>query len=214
MNSENRRLTSARRFVHIALRLASYVFLLTGLIAASYAAYIIADAEAYQADELRKFSDHGPLAEPHLPTTGEVIGQIEIPSLTLKAVILNGDSPELLRRGVGHLSETPMPGEWGNVALAGHRDTSFRPLRHIRAGDVITLRTFKGETFRYRVESTSVVSPKDIEVLQPSSGRQLTLITCFPFDYIGPAPNRFIVRAFQVELISSESERSRRTQRP
>jgi sortase A len=198
MNSENRGSTSARRFVQFALRLASYFFLLAGLIAASYAAYIVADAEVYQVDELRKFSHHAPLAEPHLLTMGEVMGQIEIPSLTLKAVVLNGDSPELLRRGVGHLSETPMPGEWGNVALAGHRDTFFRPLRHIRAGDVITLRTFKGETFRYRVESTSVVSPTDIEVLRPSNRRELTLITCFPFEYVGPAPNRFIVRAFEV----------------
>jgi sortase A len=198
MNAPNRSSTNARRFVLSTLRCASCFFLLVGMVAASYAGYIIADAEVYQAVELRKFNYHAPLTEPHLLTIGEVVGQIEIPSLALKAVILHGDSPELLRRGVGHLPETPMPGEWGNVALAGHRDTFFRPLRHIRAGDVITLHTFSGGTFQYQVESTSVVSPSDIEVLRPSNRRELTLVTCFPFDYVGPAPNRFVVRAFEV----------------
>jgi sortase A len=200
MNSENRSLTSAHRFVLSSLRYLSYSFLLAGVAAVSYASYILADAQVYQAVELHKFIHHAPLIEPHLLTIGEVVGQIEIPSLPLSAAIVQGDSPELLRRAVGHLAETPMPGEWGNVALAGHRDTFFRPLRHIHPGDVIALRTFRGETFQYRVESTSVVSPTDIEVLEPSNGRALTLITCFPFDYIGPAPSRFIVRAFQVEL--------------
>jgi sortase A len=198
MNAPNRTSTSARRFVLSTLRLASYFFLLVGIVAASYAGYVIADAEVYQAVELRKFNHRAPLTEPHLLTIGEVVGQIEIPSLALKAVIVHGDSPELLRRGVGHLPETAMPGEWGNVALAGHRDTFFRPLRHIRAGDVITLRTLSGGTFQYQVESTSVVSPSDIEVLRPSNRRELTLVTCFPFDYVGAAPNRFVVRAFEV----------------
>jgi sortase A len=198
MNAPNRTPASARRFVLSTLRYASYFFLLVGIVAASYAGYVIADAEVYQAVELRKFNHRAPLTEPHLLTIGEVVGQIEIPSLALRAVILHGDSPELLRRGVGHLPETPMPGEWGNVALAGHRDTFFRPLRHIRAGDVITLRTFSGGTFQYQVESTSVVSPSDMEVLRPSNRRELTLVTCFPFDYVGPAPNRFVVRAFEV----------------
>ena len=198
MRATNIAPTSARRFALTTLRCASYFFLLVGVVAASYAVYVVADVEAYQRVELRKFSHHAPLAEPHLLTIGEVVGQIEIPSLALKAVIVHGDSPELLRRAVGHLPETPMPGEWGNVALAGHRDTFFRSLRHIRAGDLITLHTFSGETFQYRVESTSVVSPTDIEVIKSSNRRELTLVTCFPFDYIGSAPNRFIVHAYQV----------------
>lgn len=196
--NENCSLTSARRFAVRILRYLSYSFLLAGVAAVSYAGYILADAGRYQAIELRKLGHSAPLIEPHLLTLGEVMGQIEIPSLPLSAVIVQGDSPKLLRRAVGHLVGTPMPGEWGNVALAGHRDTFFRPLRHIHPGDVAALRTFREETFQYRVESTSVVSPTDIEVLKPSNGRELTLITCFPFDYIGPAPNRFIVRAFEV----------------
>lgn len=117
MNSENRSLiTSARRFAVRSLRYLSYSFLLAGVAAVSYAGYILADAGRYQAVELRKFGHSAPLIEPHLLTLGEVVGQIEIPSLPLSAVIVQGDSPELLRRAVGHLAETPMPGEWGNIA--------------------------------------------------------------------------------------------------
>jgi sortase A len=169
-----------------------------GVVAAGYAGYSAGDAQVYQRVELRKFDRLAPLIEPHLLTLGEVVGEIEIPNVALKAVIVEGDSPALLRRGIGHLPETAMPGQWGNVALAGHRDTFFRPLRHIRGGDIIILRSFRGETFQYRVESTSVVSPTDIDILKPSNGRSLTLITCFPFNYVGAAPNRFIVRAVEV----------------
>jgi sortase A len=197
MNLTSHTLSVPRRIVFPGLRWASYFFLFAGVLAVSYAALVIADSEAYQAVELRKFNHSVPLAEPHLPVIGEVIGQIEIPTVAMKAVILHGDSPEVLRRGVGHLPETPMPGEWGNVALAGHRDTFFRPLRQLRPGEVITVRTIRG-AFKYRVESIRVVSPKDIGVLESSSRRELTLVTCFPFHYVGAAPNRFIVRAVEV----------------
>jgi len=80
------------------------------------------------------------------------------------------------------------------VVLAGHRDTFFRPLRRVAVGDAILLRT-GGQTFRYLVQSTEVVSPKDVDVLKSSNGNELTLVTCFPFDYVGPAPKRFIVHA-------------------
>jgi sortase A len=103
-----------------------------------------------------------------------------------------------------------VPGEWGNVAIAGHRDTFFRPLRHIRPGDVITLRTSGGESFQYRVEWTNVVLPTDTQVLIPGNKRELTLITCFPFEYVGPAPNRFVVRAFEVASSGKESQADRR----
>jgi sortase A len=198
MNAANHTLSAPHRLVFSGLRWASYFFLFAGVFVASYAAYVFADSKVYQAVELRKFNHSVPLAEPHLPVIGEIIGEIEIPTVAIKAVILHGDSPEVLRRGVGHLPETPMPGEWGNVALAGHRDTFFRPLRQIRPGDVITVRTIRG-AFQYRVESSRVVSPTDIGVLEASGRRELTLVTCFPFHYVGAAPNRFIVRAFEVE---------------
>jgi sortase A len=179
------------------LHLAFYIFLAAGLLAAGYAGYIIADAQTYQAIHLRKFPHDVPIVEPHLPRIGEAVGEIAIPRLALRAVILQGDSSQVLRRGVGHLPYTPLPGELGNVGLAGHRDSFFRPLRRIRRGDMIALRTLKGE-FRYLVESTRVVSAADIEVLAPTDKRELTLITCFPFNYVGAAPDRFIVHSVQV----------------
>lgn len=186
-----------RTVAQSCLHWAFYIFLAVGLLAAGYAGYIIADAQTYQAIQLRKFAHDVPILEPHLPRIGERIGEIEIPRLGLRAVILQGDSSQVLLRGVGHLPNTAMPGELGNIGLAGHRDSFFRPLGQIRPGDLITLRTLKGE-FQYRVESTRVVSPSNIEVLAPTDKRELTLVTCFPFNYVGAAPNRFVVRSVQV----------------
>ena len=92
------------------------------------------------------------------------------------------------------MADTPAPGESGNIALAAHRDTLFRPLRQIRAGDVITV-TAGGREVHYEVEWTAVVAPDALEVLEPTECRTLTLITCHPFSFVGAAPNRFVVRA-------------------
>lgn len=197
MNLTNHVLGSGRTVVQHYLHWAFYIFSTVGLLAVGYAGYIIADAQTYQAIQLRKFAHDVPIIEPHSPAIGERVGEIEISRLAFKAVILQGDSSQVLRRGVGHLPGTPMPGEWGNVALAGHRDSFFRPLRQIRPGDIIILRTLKGQ-FQYRVESTRVVSPANIEVLAGTDKRELTLVTCFPFNYVGAAPHRFVVRAAQV----------------
>ena len=197
MNFTNYVRTRRRAIVQSCLRLAFYIFLALGLLAAGYAGYVIADARTYQAIQLRKFAHEVPAVEPHFPVIGEAAGEIQIPRLALRAVILQGDSPEVLRRGVGHLPNTPMPGERGNVGLAGHRDSFFRSLRQIRTGDLIILRTSKGE-FHYQVESTLIVSPENTEVLASSGRSELTLVTCFPFNFVGAAPDRFIVRAPQV----------------
>lgn len=204
MNVTNHILARRRTVVQSCTRLAFYIFLAVGLFAVGYAGYILADARAYQAIQLPKFAHDVPIVEPHFPRIGEPVGQIEVPRLGLKAAILQGDSSQVLRRGVGHLPGTPMPGEWGNVGLAGHRDTFFRPLRQIRPGDVISVRTLQGG-FQYRVESTRVVSPADVGVLAPTNKYVLTLVTCFPFNYVGAAPNRFVVRALQVSA-SNELE--------
>jgi sortase A len=98
---------------------------------------------------------------------------------------------------VGHLSDTPLPWDGGNTALAGHRDTFFRPLERIKAGDDVYLDTSRGR-FHYRVRRTIVVKPEDLWVLDPSANATLTLITCFPFHYIGSAPQRFVVQAERV----------------
>jgi sortase A len=178
-------------------RAASYFFLAVGLLALGYAGYVVVDAHAYQAYEQSKFEAASLSQAPRLLVEGGVIGEIQVARLHLKAIVVQGDSHTLLRRAVGHIPETALPGATGNVVLAGHRDTFFRPLRHIRLGDAITLKTPDG-AFRYLVESTEVVPATDMQVLNASSGRILTLITCFPFDYIGPAPNRFVVRARQL----------------
>lgn len=178
-------------------RAAYYLFLICGILILAYAAYTVADAHAYQAVEKARFENVRVANnyEPrHHVAQGDVIGELEVPRLGIQTIVEQGDSPEILRRAVGHLVGTSMPGNQGNVALAGHRDTFFRPLRNIRQGDTVTLKTPEG-TFQYQVESTSVVPPSDIQVLQPSGGKTLTLISCFPFYYVGPAPNRFVVRA-------------------
>lgn len=184
---------------------ACYFFLTSGIAGLTYAGYIFVKAHNYQAREQGAFEDSRVLVQnasrgngPHRVIEGGVIGEMEVPRLGLKVIIVQGDSSEILERAVGHLPGTALPGEAGNIALAGHRDTFFRPLKDILPGDGITLKTPEGD-FQYSVESTTVVLPTAVEVVQPSGGRILTLVTCFPFYYVGSAPNRFIVRARQIE---------------
>jgi sortase A len=182
------------RLVISGLQWGSYFFLVLGLFAAGYAGYVVVEAESYQAIELHKFTVKAPSAEPHIPTMGEVIGEIEIPRLGIKAIIAQGDTGEVMRHAVGHIPETALPGEFGNIGLAGHRDRLFRKLRVVQPGDIVILKT-ASKTFRFQVETTSVVSPTDVGVLHSSNRRELTLITCFPFDFVGSAPDRFVVHA-------------------
>jgi len=184
-------------------RLAARLLLVAGFLAVGYAAYVVVDARRYQTIEERQF-EPAPLDDTAAGrleiVDGHAIGTIHIPRLGLAAVVAQGDSSLTLRRAVGHLADTALPGETGNVVLAGHRDTVFRALKDILPGDAITIETGHG-AFAYQVESTTVVSPSDVAVLQAYGGRTLTLVTCFPFFYIGPSPDRFIVRARQIERI-------------
>ena len=185
------------------LRGACYFFLAFGVLALGYAGFVFADSHAYQALEMKKFEQPGRLSEPHILAEGDVIGEMQVPRLGLSVMVVQGDSHASLRHAVGHLAKSALPGEWGNVALAGHRDTFFRPLRDIRVGDEIRLKTPE-HNFEYLVESIEVVAPTDIQVLEPSSGHDLTFITCFPFYYVGPAPKRFVVRAREVDRMPRE----------
>ena len=128
---------------------------------------------------------------------GESLGQLRIERLGLKAAITEGERASVLRRGVGHLTDTPWIGQGGNVALAGHRDTVFRSLRKIETGDVIEIVTAEA-LVRYQVEKTAVVAPDDLTVLESSGRSTLTLITCYPFSFFGSAPDRFIVHAREI----------------
>ena len=114
-----------------------------------------------------------------------------------------GDDAKVLRLGVGHIPGTALPGQGGNVGIAGHRDTFFRGLRNIHKGEQILLTT-PAEDYLYTVRSTEVVSPEDVGVLKNQGRPTLTLVTCYPFYYVGPAPKRFIVQAVRVESASSE----------
>jgi sortase A len=126
-----------------------------------------------------------------------IVGRIWIPKLRLSAMVREGQDAKTLRSAIGHIPATSFPGQPGNVGVAGHRDTFFRHLGDLRTGDSIGFSTADGE-FTYEVESLSVVGPEDVEVLASSQEKVLTMVTCYPFFYIGNAPKRFIVRARQV----------------
>ncbi|HEX6323500.1 MAG TPA: class D sortase [Vicinamibacterales bacterium] len=130
--------------------------------------------------------------------TRGLIGSIEIPRLGVSAIVREGVDAPTLRRAVGHVPETALPGDAGNIALAAHRDSFFRPLKDVRAGDVINLRTPDGD-FTYVVRETRVTGPAEMSVLAPTAEPTLTLITCYPFHFVGDAPDRFIVRARAVD---------------
>jgi sortase A len=189
------------------LRAAHYVLLASGALALVYCGYVVSAAHSYQASERLQFEGAGKIAEHRRAIEGNAIGEMEVPRLGLNAVFVQGDSPKILRRAVGHISETALPGEPGNVVLTAHRDSYFRPLRNIRRGDTIELQTLDGE-FAYQVDWTEVVSPGDVEVLHASGENTLTLVTCFPFYFVGPAPKRFIVRAHQTEPLPADSGRA------
>jgi LPXTG-site transpeptidase (sortase) family protein len=194
MNVPRSPMEKRRRTNVFIVRGAVYVFLTFGIVALAYAGYVVADAHRYQTYEKSRFENVSRSDGPHPVTEGGVIGEMDVPRLGLETMVVQGDTPRILRRAVGHMPETPLPWESGNVALAGHRDSFFRPLRNIRSGDAITLKTVHGD-FQYEVESTEVVPANDVRVLDASTGRMLTLVTCFPFYYVGSAPNRFVVRA-------------------
>jgi sortase A len=144
---------------------------------------------------------------PAATALGEPIGWLEIPRIKLSAAVVHGDTDELLKTAIGHLPDTPLPWTGGNSALAGHRDSFFRPLRDVRRDDRVHLETPHGD-FEYRVHETLIVEPEDVWVLDSAPAAMLTLITCYPFEYVGNAPRRFIVRAARVQSPQEEVRRS------
>jgi sortase A len=136
--------------------------------------------------------------KPRPPAAADsLIGRLRIPRLLLSVVVVEGVGHTELRRAVGHIPGTALPGEPGNVGVAGHRDTFFRPLENLKLKDKIRISTPQGD-FQYEVESLRIVNPDNVDVLAPSHENVLTLVTCYPFYFVGPAPRRWIVRARQV----------------
>jgi len=127
---------------------------------------------------------------------GDVLGRIEIQRLGMMVAIVQGTTSRTLGVGVGHIAGTALPGEPGNIGIAGHRDTYFRALKDIHLGDEIRIQTATSLS-RYKVDTVRIVSPDDIGVLAPSAASAITLVTCYPFHFIGAAPQRFVVHASQ-----------------
>jgi sortase A len=189
------------------LRWSRNIFLVAGVLALGYSGFVVLDSKVYQAIQSRHFQKELESARPivgnvgggvaHLPVAlaeGTALGRIDIARLGVTAMIMEGTDDLTLERAVGHIRGTPMPGLNGNTAIAGHRDTFFRPLRNIRHNDEIILTTLNGTT-RYLVDTTQVVMPDDMQVLDNTENTTLTLVTCYPFYVLGAAPKRFIVRA-------------------
>jgi sortase A len=190
--------TRKRRFLRWSQRL----LFITGILALGYVGFTLLDARLYQASAKRSLESQIHLEEePHeiqlgqAVKKGDVLGRMDIPRLGISVAVLQGTSARILRLGAGHIEGTPLPGEAGNSGIAGHRDTFFRGLKDIRKNDEIQLQTATGLT-RYDVEWVKVVEPGNTTVLEPSTTENiLTLVTCYPFYFVGPSPKRFVVRA-------------------
>lgn len=138
---------------------------------------------------------------------GSLIGRLTIPRLKLSAMVREGVGEDTLSLALGHVPSTAAPGQNGNVAIAGHRDTLFRGLREIRKHDLIRLETPSSGSYVYEVTSIEIVDPSDVSVLRASPSSELTLVTCYPFYYIGSAPKRFIVKAQEAHPVVTAENR-------
>jgi sortase A len=162
-------------------------------------AYILIETHFYQNRQNRLLETQlqasaGQPAPPAAYDTNGLIGRIEIPRLDISVIVMEGSTNAILRHAAGHIEGTALPGQPGNTGISAHRDTFFRPLRNVRKDDLITVTTPVG-TYRYRVVSTQIVPPSDVSVLNTGQSEILTLVTCYPFYFVGSAPDRFIVRA-------------------
>jgi sortase A len=201
------RLVVTRESVRQTLRWTQRLLFIAGVGLLAYCGYVLIDAWTFQKTERLQLENllaartetPYPVSPRRSPPAvkGDLIGLIKIPRLGLSVMVVEGISARILRRAAGHIPGTALPGQPGNVGISGHRDTFFQPLQNIRRNDIITLTTLVGE-YRYRVVSTKVVSPYDVAVLKTSRNEILTLVTCYPFYFVGPAPDRFIVRAERV----------------
>lgn len=185
------------------LRCAQRIFLGLGIALVAYAGGTTAYAGIYQRYHLWTFqqeiaapeSSKEPAREEERDLKeGDVVARLEVPRLGITVMVLQGTSEETLKVGAGHVPGTPHPGAEGNAAIAAHRDTFFRKLEGIIPGDIIRYVTVR-RTYEYAVDSTEVVDPEDTRPMESRGRSELTLITCYPFYFVGAAPKRFIVHA-------------------
>ena len=193
---------------HRALSWAYQLFLFAGCLALGFCVLAYLDATFYQVYSSWRF-DKPPSLNPIMRSTpppalrilareGSPLIRMRVPRLALSVMVSEGIQAQTLALAAGHIPGTAFPDEPGNVGIAGHRDTFFRKLNEIRKDDVIDLAT-PGGSYQYSVEWTRVVMPTQVDVLESSNAPVLTLVTCYPFTYVGSAPKRFIVRARRLE---------------
>jgi LPXTG-site transpeptidase (sortase) family protein len=211
----------AKQINHRLFLTSQFVLVATGVVLLGYRAIVVARAKIYQISQLRRV-ERIPSAETSTeahhqshasagstqagPIEGTALARLTVPDLKMDLIVVEGVSPQDLSVAPGHIPGTSLPGQAGNVGIAGHRDTVFRPLRSVRRNQIITLSTGKEEV-HYRVVSFEVVSPSEVGVLYPTNHDTLTLVTCYPFNFLGSAPNRFIVHADRVTTRHSRGER-------
>jgi LPXTG-site transpeptidase (sortase) family protein len=186
------------------LRSSQRLLFITGTLALGYVGFTLLDARLYQVSAKRSLESQIRVKKEHyepqpklVVKAGDALGRIDIPRLGISVAVLQGTSSRMLRLGAGHIEGTPLPGETGNSGIAGHRDTFLRELKDIRRNDEIQVQTATG-LVRYKVDWAKVVEPNDTTVLEPSIlGSTITLVTCYPFYFVGSAPKRFVVRAHE-----------------
>jgi len=132
----------------------------------------------------------------------QLLTRLQIPKIQMDAIVVEGASRRELSEGPGHMKQTAQPGETGNAVITAHRDTFFRHIYELNKGDQIQVRR-SGRTFTYEVTGKKIVMPEDISVIKPTNNPQLTLITCYPTYYIGPAPKRLVVFS---KLVDSDGQ--------
>jgi sortase A len=181
-------------------RFGQAVFLLIGVAALGYAGWMYCDQFLHQMRDSRQFDEEREAAAdaPNPRPAGPFHARLSIARLHLAAMVEEGVDARTLRHAAGHFPSTALPGDLGNVGVAAHRDTLFRALRGIRKHDRILISTLSAD-YSYEVTGTEIVNPANVAVLAPTPGEKtLTLITCYPFYFIGHSPKRFIVQARQV----------------
>jgi sortase A len=178
------------------LRFAQRFFLGVGILLLAYAGGTAAYAGIYQHYQLLKFERQiaAPKEETLDLSEGSRIGKLEIPRVGISVMVFHGAAAETLVLGAGHVPGTPLPGGDGNIVIAAHRDTYFRKVEGVIPGDRIQFTTARG-SYTYIVHSTEIVDPEDTRVMESRDLAELTLITCYPFYFVGSAPKRFIVHA-------------------
>src|SRR5205807_7925059 len=187
-------------------RILPLLFVLSGLSLLGYVGYQYWDMyhtqQQLEAQWERQAASASVPGQPKQVPAADTLTRVSIPRINMDAIVIEGASRKQLSIGPGHVIDTAMPGEPGNAVITGHRDTFFRNIYELKKGDEIIVRR-NGQVFKYQVTGKKIVEPEDVSVLKPTQDAQLTLITCYPTYYIGPAPKRLVIFSKLVEPVSA-----------